>query len=97
MVYMFSTCKGYFSVILSALHRESPRLTELHKLSLTDADLHVLMYVFPISSGVASKTTLRTIGDLEVIGSYLKLLHAKLCHSRVNGSRVTCYAYRLFT
>ena len=96
MVYMSSTCRGYISVILSALHRESSRLTELHKLSLTDADLRFNVR-FPISSGVASKMTLRSIGDLEVIGSYPKLLHAKLYYSRVNGSRVTCYAYRLFT
>ena len=46
MVYMSSTRKGYFSVILGEIHRESFRLTEMHKLSLTDADLHVLMYVF---------------------------------------------------
>ena len=55
MVYMFSTCKGYFSVILSALHRESPRLTELHKLSRKDADLHVLMYVFLFPQGLHLK------------------------------------------
>ena len=43
MVYMLSTRKGYFSVLLRAMHRESIRLTEMHKLSLKDADLHVLM------------------------------------------------------
>ena len=45
MVYMFSTRKGYFSVLLDAMHRESFRLAELHKLSLKDADLHVLSQV----------------------------------------------------
>ena len=45
MVYMLSTCERYFSLILSAVHRESSRLTELHKLSLKDADLHVLSQV----------------------------------------------------
>ena len=42
MVYMLSTRKGYFSVLLGAMHRELFRLAELHKLSLKDADLHVL-------------------------------------------------------
>ena len=42
MVYMLSTCEGYFSVFLGAMHRESFRLAELHTLSLKDADLHVL-------------------------------------------------------
>ena len=47
MVYMFSTCTRYFSIILlGAMHRESFRLTEMHKLSLKDTDLHVLLYVF---------------------------------------------------
>ena len=45
MVYMLSTCDGYFSVLLGAMHRESSRLTELHKLSLKDADLHVVSQV----------------------------------------------------
>ena len=45
MVYMLSTCEGYFSVLLGAMHRESFRLAELHKLSLKDADLHVLSQV----------------------------------------------------
>ena len=45
MVYMFSTRKGYFSIILGAIRRELFRLTEMHKLSLKDADLHVLLYV----------------------------------------------------
>ena len=46
MVYTFSTRKGYFSIILDEIHRESFRVTEMHKLSLKDADLHVLLYVF---------------------------------------------------
>ena len=45
MVYMLSTRKGYFSVLLGAMHRESFRLAELHKLSLKDTNLHVLLYV----------------------------------------------------
>ena len=64
MVYMFShvlscslmfTRKGYLSVILSALHCKSSRLTELHKLSLKDAGLHVLMYVFLSPQGLHLK------------------------------------------
>ena len=42
MVYMLCTCEGYFSVLLGAMHRESFRLAELHKLSRQDADLHIL-------------------------------------------------------
>ena len=42
MVYMLSTCEGYFSVLLGVMHREFSRLTEMHKLSLSGADLHVL-------------------------------------------------------
>ena len=42
MVYMLSTCKGYFPVLLGAMHREFSRLTEMHNLSPKDADLHVL-------------------------------------------------------
>ena len=42
MVYMLSTYEGYFSVLLGAMHRQFSRLTEMHKLSLNGADLHVL-------------------------------------------------------
>ena len=42
MVHMLSTCEGYFAVLLGAMHRELFRLSELHKLSRKDADLHVL-------------------------------------------------------
>ena len=52
MVFMLSTYEGYFSIILSTIHRESIRLTEMHKLSLKDADLHVLMYVFLSAPGL---------------------------------------------
>ena len=45
MVYMLSTCEGYFSVLLGAMHRESFRLAELHKLSLKDVDSYVLSQV----------------------------------------------------
>ena len=38
----FSIHKGYFSIILSAIHHESFRLTKMHKLSRKDANLHVL-------------------------------------------------------
>ena len=88
MVYMLSTCEGYFSVLLGAMHRESFRLAELHKLSLKDADLHVLSNV-SLCSEVASGMTLRSIGDLEVNFPHPELLHAKLYHSRVNSFRVT--------
>ena len=46
MFYMLSTCERYFSVLLGAVHRELFRLSEMHKLSPKDADLHVLLYVF---------------------------------------------------
>ena len=42
MVYMLSTRKGNFSVLWGAMPRKLSRLTELHKLSLNGADLHVL-------------------------------------------------------
>ena len=45
MVYMLSTCEGYFSVLLGAMPRKSFSLAELHKLSLKDAYLHVLSQV----------------------------------------------------
>ena len=96
MVYMLCTCEGYFSIILSAVHCEFSHLTEMHKLSRKDSDLHprMLIYIsfivsFSIRSGIASKMTLRSIGDLEVICRHLRLLHAKLYRPRVNGLRVT--------
>ena len=88
MVYMFSTCKGFVFIILGAIHRESFRLTEMHKLSPKDADLHVFLYVF-LYVPVASKMILRSIGDLEAIYPHLMSLHAKLYCPRVNGLRVT--------
>ena len=42
IVFMLSTCERYFSVLLGVMHREFSRLTEMHKLSLSGADLHVL-------------------------------------------------------
>ena len=89
MVYMFSTRKGYFTIILGAISRESFRLTEMHKLSLKDADLRYFIVRFPICSGVASKMTLRSFRGLEGIRFHLKLLHARLHRPNVNGSRVT--------
>ena len=90
--------RGTFPSFLSAMHCKSFRLTELHKLSLNDADLHVLSYYSSsIRSGVTSKMTLRSFHDLEVICRRLMLIYAVLYHPRVNGSRVTCYAYRLLT
>ena len=89
MVYMFSTRKGYFSIILGAIRRESFRLTEMNRLSLKDADLHVLLYVFLYLQRVTSKMTLRSFRGLEGIRYHLKLLHARLYRPRVNGSRVT--------
>ena len=47
MVYMFAARNRYFSLILSTVHREPTiefsRLTEMHKLSRKNADLHVLL------------------------------------------------------
>ena len=51
IVYMFSTCKGYFNIILTAGQRESSRLTEMHELSRKDIDLLVLRYGFPCTQG----------------------------------------------
>ena len=45
MVYMFSTRKGCFSIILGAMHHESSRLSIMHKISHKDANLHVLSCV----------------------------------------------------
>ena len=89
MVHLFSTCKGYFSVILSSIHRDSFRLTEMHKLLCKDTGLHVLRYVFLYFPGLQSKVTLRSFRDLDVIRYYLGLLHAKLFGLKVNGFGVT--------
>ena len=55
MVRMLSTCEGYFSIVLSAVHFEFSRLTEKHKLSPNDADLYVLSQVFPDVPGLHLK------------------------------------------
>ena len=55
MVYMLSTRKGYFSVLLGAMHREFSGLTEMHKLSLNDADLPVLSQVLSYVPGIHLK------------------------------------------
>ena len=52
---------------------------------------------FSICSVVVSEMTLMSIRDLEVIRNRLSLLPAKLYRPRVDSSRVTCYAYGLFT
>ena len=49
--------------------REFSRLTEMHKLSPKDAELHFIVS-FSIFSEIASKVTLRSIGDLEVISPH---------------------------
>ena len=51
MVYTFSTCKKYVSIIPSTVHRESSRLTEMHKLSRTDTELLVSRYLFHVFRG----------------------------------------------
>ena len=96
MVYMFCTRKGYFFAILSALLCKSCRLTEMHKLSRKRRWFTCFIVSSSICSGVASRMTLRSFCDLEVIRYHLKLLHAKLYRHRVNGLRVTWYAYDLF-
>ena len=55
MVYMFSTRKGYFSIILGPMHRESLRHTEMNKLSREDTNLLVLIYVSLYASGLHLK------------------------------------------
>ena len=45
---------------------------------------------------MASEMTLRSTCDIENLCTHPNLLHAKLCGSRVNGSRITRYAYGLF-
>ena len=77
MAYMFPTCKGYFFIILSAVHRESSRLTELHKLSRKDTDLHALRYVFPCIQLSPPEVTLRFVRDLQAICPYPKLVQPK--------------------
>ena len=52
MDYMFPTGKWYLTKFLGAVRRESSRLTELHKLSRKNSDLHVLRYVFHIIGGL---------------------------------------------
>ena len=89
MVYMLYTRKGYFSFLLGAMPRESFHLTEMHKLSRKRRRFTCFIVSSSIRSGVASKMTLRSIRDLEVICPHLVLLHANLYRPRVNGSRVT--------
>ena len=51
IVYMFPTRKGYFSIILSTVHRDQSRLTDLHDLLRKDTDFHVLRYILPCIQG----------------------------------------------
>ena len=97
MFYMFSTCKVCFSLVMSVVNRELFRLTEMHKLSRKRRWFTCFIVSFSMCSGVASKMNLRSIGDLGVICSHLMSLPAKLYYPRVNRSRVTCYAFDLFT
>ena len=55
MIYMLSTRKGYFSVLLGAMNREFSRLTEMRKLSLNDADLPVFLQVLSYVPGLHLK------------------------------------------
>ena len=55
--------------------------------------LHVLSRFLGMGPGM----TLRSVYDLEVICAPPILLHAKLYGPMDHGSRVTCYAYILFT
>ena len=55
--------------------------------------LHVLSRFLVPGPGM----TLRSAYGLEVIRARPVLLHAKLYGPRDHGSRVTCYAYILFT
>ena len=66
-----------FVVVLSAVHHESLRLTEMYKLSRKDTELHVSRSIFPRDQGSPPDTTLRSTRDLEVISIRPKLLHAK--------------------
>ena len=86
---MFSTRERYFPVLISAVCRESSRLTEMHKLSHKRPQFTCFILSSSICSGVASRMTLGSVHDLEVIYPHPKLLHAKLCRPRFNGSRVT--------
>ena len=97
MIYMSFTRKGYLSIILSAVHRESFRLTELLKLLPKRWRFTGFIVSSFKCSGVSSKMTLRSIGDLEVFCSHLMSLPAKLYYPRVNGLRVTRYAFHWFT
>ena len=76
IVYMFSTCKWYFNIILTAGQREFSSLTEMHELSRKGIDLLVLRYGFPCTQGSPPWYNLRFARDLKVICPHLKLLHA---------------------
>ena len=93
----FLRVTGIFFFILSAVHCESSRLSKMHKLLRKRRQFTCFIVRFPIFSEIASGMTLRSFRHLEVIRPHPMLLHAKLYHPRVNDSRVTCYAYGLFT
>ena len=95
MVYVFSTCKCYFSFILSAVNRESTRQTKLQNWSRERRWFTFCTVSSFICSGVASKMVLRFF--CEVICPHPKMPHAVLYCPIVNGSRVTWYVYRLYT
>ena len=71
--------------MLSAVHCESSRLTELNKILRKDADLHVLRYFFPRIQESTPEMALSSALDLEVICTRPKLQHAKF---KVLGSMV---------
>ena len=94
---VFPTCKWYFCISPTAVHRQSSRLTEIHKLSPEDADSDVSRFIFLSIQRSITKMTLKSACDLDVFFLHPKLLHAKLYGSRVDSSQVTRNANDLFT
>ena len=75
--FSLSLRKEYCSIILSAFHCNFSRLTQMHKLSRKEADLHVLWFVFLSFQASPPEITLRFASDLEGIRTHPKLLHAR--------------------
>ena len=77
------TCKLYF-IFLNAVHRESPALTGMQKLSHKDCDLQIVLNVSRSFQGSSPEMIVRFAGDLEVISTHPRLLHAKLNASKLD-------------
>ena len=81
MICLFPTGKGYFSIILNAVHCESSRLTEFHRLSRKDADL------LRWSLGASVSLKLSVLIQSCYMPSYVVL---GLMVSELHGMRILC-------